>query len=157
MNHRYSVAKFAHTPMITPLPCTYNLNSVTNPQPSHIVWLRQEGETSLQVRPVVNAFCDTGIHVWFTKTNDLHAEHILFFDLIIVDAIGPRMVDSLNIVHDIRVCSHAPVLLYSDSTDINWRVHAFRAGADAILAADTAPQVFLARCQAMLRRWRAAS
>lgn len=154
MNHRYSIAKLANTRMITPLPPTLNIDPQSAADMLHVVWLRHENTLYPQVQPVISAFSKAGIHVWLMTNPEVSIEQILFFDLIIMEISGQRMLDISTTVQAIRVGSHAPLLLLSDSSDVNWRICAFRAGADAILPLNTPPPVFLARCQAMLRRWR---
>lgn len=154
MNHRYSVAKLAQTPMIIPLPPTLNLEPQCAADMLHIVWLRQEDTSCPQAPPIINAFSKAGIHVWIMTATEVSLEQILFFDLIIIEAVGPKVLDISDTINHIRISSHAPLLLISDSEDMRWRIRAFRDGADAVLPVSTPPAVFLARCQAMLRRWR---
>lgn len=154
MNHRYSVARLAHTPMLTPLPPTLNVDSRSAADMLHVVWLRQDETSCPQALPIINAFYKAGIYVWIMTAKEVSLEQILFFDLIILEAWGPKGLGISNMITHIRHGSHAPLLLLSDSNDMSWRIRAFREGADAVLPVSTPPAVFLARCQALLRRWR---
>ena len=54
----------------------------------------------------------------------------------------------------IRASSHAPVVVLAEASADEWSLAMVRAGADAVLDQVTPETVILARCIALLRRWR---
>jgi DNA-binding response OmpR family regulator len=148
--------------MNAPLPSAPSTNLKNVPERLSVIWLRHADIPFRRVRPLVNTLSSSGLDVWLLTPRELPLEQVLCFDLIVLEASSsndaPRDTEEIvRMLRRIRLGSRAPLLLLSESTPMQWRIQALRAGADAILPLDTAPSVVLAQCRAMCRRWRPAS
>jgi DNA-binding response OmpR family regulator len=123
--------------------------------PSQIAWLRQSDEDRSKSRNVQQKLLAAGLDVLEVDPESETLKKIQSADLIIIEDYGQSHRNLSSLLHQVRIHSHAPVVMLTDNQTFDWSSSAIAAGADAIVTIATADEVIIARCQALLRRWRA--
>jgi len=154
MKHRYSVAACTVTHMSPSLVPAVE-SAVHSPTSRvQVIWLRPAEKSHDKSHNLVRKFSDSGMDVWLLTASDVPLEQILCFDLIVLESLGYTEADLPGLLQRIRLGSRAPLVLLDKTLSVESRIDALRAGADAILPLTTSSDVILARCMALLRRWR---
>lgn len=98
-----------------------------------------------------------GIEVCWSTLPEISVQMLKGVDMVLIDAFDDfdRIVQ-MAAVH-IRIKSRVPLVLLTWDHSSQQLVLALRSGIDAILSCQTPPDLLMARCNALLRRWRASS
>jgi DNA-binding response OmpR family regulator len=75
------------------------------------------------------------------------------FDLILLRVTDQTYGRVREVIHQVRAYNRAPILLLTDQHLYEWSLVALPAGADAVVLVDAPPEITVARCRALLRRW----
>ncbi len=121
-----------------------------------VAWLRQGNEESAKSKSLQQKLIERGLECTLITIKDDNWDQIRDIDLILVEAIGRFHQDLLALLTEVRTHSHAPVVMLTDNQTLDWSSAAITAGADAIVNIATPDEVIIARCNALLRRWRPA-
>ncbi|MEM7124940.1 MAG: hypothetical protein AAF702_01350 [Chloroflexota bacterium] len=151
--HRYAIVPLSKL-FGKSLP-THNINATTESAPDviRIAWLRRFSTTAEQVNSLLETFSDAGIDVWLVNSEHLPLEQILCFDLILLESSSNSPSRIQTQLSRIRSGSRAPLILLTDQYSVQWSIDMLQAGADAILPLSSSPEIILARCRSLLRRW----
>lgn len=122
--------------------------------PTQIAWLRQGDVDRSKSRNIQQKLITTGFDVLEVNPENETLKKIQNTDLIIIESYGHFHRDLVSLLHQARMHSHAPIVMLTDNQTFDWSSSAIAAGADAIVTIATADEVIIARCQALLRRWR---
>lgn len=153
--HRTSAIASARFAMNAPLPSAPNTHIHSTPEQVDMIWLRDPEIPYRRVRPTVETLSSAGLDVWLLVPKSLPLRQMIGFDFILLEAnAATTETDIVHRLQRIRLASHAPLLILTDTSSVQWRIQAIRSGADAILPLDTASSIVLAQCAAMCRRWR---
>jgi DNA-binding response OmpR family regulator len=123
---------------------------------TRVAWLRQGHEESAKSKSLQQKLTERGLQLAFVNINEEDFTQIRNIDLILVEAFGHFREDLTSLMTQVRTHSHAPVIIVTDNQTLDWASTAITAGADAIVPSATPDEVILARCNALLRRWRPA-
>lgn len=98
-----------------------------------------------------------GIEVRWSTLPELTVQLLNGIDMVLIDAFDNF--DSIVQMAAIRVRikSRVPLVMLTQEHSSEQLVLALRSGIDAILSCQTPPDLLMARCNALLRRWRASS
>lgn len=75
-------------------------------------------------------------------------------DLIIIEAFGAALRHHKSAVLTVRQLTTAPIVVFTLDHTLDHTIGGLLAGADAVIPLTTCPEVAVAHCQALLRRWR---
>lgn len=137
-----------------PLAIAFGRNAEEAMMSTRVAWLRQGNEESAKSKSLQQKLIERGLECALITIQDDNWEQIRDIDLILVEAIGRFHQDLLALLAEVRTHSHAPVVMLTDNQTLDWSSAAITAGADAIVNIATPDEVIIARCNALLRRWR---
>lgn len=138
------------------------LSGESLPRPS-ILWLYQEAYSDKVddfTHPQTELYQQMrrqGIEVRWSTLPALTVQLLNGVDMVLIDAFD----DFDSIVQmaavRVRIKSRVPLVLLTQDYSSEQLVLALRSGIDALLSCQTPPDLLMARCNALLRRWRANS
>lgn len=127
---------------------------------SCILWVRRGAETNeadglnLLVQQLSLEMHRHGLRFETTSLDELPSRPLAGVDLVLLDAFE----DFENVIQiaaiRVRLKSRVPLVLLTRDYTSEQLVLALKSGVDAILSCQTPPDLILARCNAMIRRWR---
>ena len=123
--------------------------------PTQVAWLRQGDEERTKSKNLQQKLMATGINITEIDPESGAFESVQSTDLIFIEYYGYFHRDIATLLSQLRNNSQAPIVMLTDNQTFDWSSSAISAGADAIVTVATSDEVIIARCQALLRRWRA--
>ncbi|MEM7530738.1 MAG: hypothetical protein AAF639_01065 [Chloroflexota bacterium] len=126
-----------------------------------IAWLRNDARTHIKSQQLIEKFSDQGMDIWVMNVQNFPVEKVICFDFFMLEYADTETthsqmqpISSINhTLQDIRSSTFAPLVILIEGQEMEQVLHVIESGADAILPINTASEVILARCQALLRRW----
>lgn len=122
--------------------------------PVQAVWLRRANAQHSYANHVLQHLRSLGLPV----REQLYAMRTLStidqYDLILVEAPGLSIARINYWLRTLRQFTDAPLVVLLGQAPVDFQLTVLTAGADAALPLTTPPEVILAHCYALLRRWR---
>jgi DNA-binding response OmpR family regulator len=122
---------------------------------SQIAWLRHGDEERSKSKNVQQKLKANGVALIEIDPETSAWALLHDVDLIVAEYYGYFPADLASLLSQVRANSQAPVVMLTDNQTFEWSAAVIAAGADAVVTVATADEVIVARCQALLRRWRA--
>ncbi|NJN84573.1 MAG: response regulator transcription factor [Caldilineaceae bacterium] len=127
--------------------------SIAQSSPVHILWLYNRDRQPNISHPLVRHFKAHHTELWLMDPQTLPFQELVNFDLLVVEEEVGEPASSLRLVEHVRLHSYVPMVVIANTTDSEWAIQLLEAGADAVLTTQVRPEVIVAHCQAILRRW----
>jgi DNA-binding response OmpR family regulator len=119
--------------------------------PAHILLFCQRSGKSTE--HLVQFLIREGLDVQVVDVFSICSSQLDRADLILLEALERVDAVTETVVSRIRLESRVPLVMLTDSHSTEQLVSALSAGVDAIWSLQSPPEVLLARCRALLRRW----
>lgn len=121
---------------------------------AHIVWLRQRNHIEEPRQELANQMRTQGVTLTIVDAFEVSSDELLRADLILLDAFDSLEGSIEMVVARVRFESRVPLIMLTNGYSSEQLVGALTAGADAIWSQHTPIELLVARCKALLRRWR---
>lgn len=125
--------------------------------PTRVALLHCGHQHHPRVAQLVNDFAGETIDIELDDSGnpaDTMLPQLVGCDLILFEAFGPMSPEQNATLISIRTTSTAPLVLLIGSARPDRTINGILAGADAVMPFNTATDVFVAHCRALVRRWR---
>jgi len=125
--------------------------------PTRVALLHNGHQHHLKVVQLVNHFAGETIDVKLDHSRNSTAgllQQLAGCDLILFEAFGQISQEQNAALNWIRMTSFAPLVMLISGAHVDRTIDAILAGADAVMPLNTANDVFVAHCRALVRRWR---
>jgi DNA-binding NarL/FixJ family response regulator len=119
-----------------------------------ILWLCQRPQRDEGVNRLYRHIRSRGMDLHPADTLSVTSQQLADADLIFLDALGQVEGMVETVVSRIRLESRVPLVMLTDGHSTEQLVTALAAGADAIWSLNMPLEVLMARCEALLRRWK---
>lgn len=119
-----------------------------------VAWVRTSQDPNKNSDRLSQMFTDAGLFVQIVDNDEHLYDHIGHFDLIMLESFGQVDGSTLSAVESIRMGSRAPLVMLMSSYARTEMIDALQAGVDAVWALGMPREMLLARCRALLRRWK---
>jgi DNA-binding response OmpR family regulator len=121
-----------------------------------VAWVRTSQDPNKNSDRLSQMFTEEGLSVQIVEIDSTLYDHIGRFDLIMLESFGQVDANTLAAVETIRMGSRAPMVMLMSSYARTETIDALQAGVDAVWALGMPREMLLARCRALLRRWKQA-
>ena len=121
-----------------------------------VAWVRTSQDPNKNSDRLSQMFTEEGLSVQSVENDEYLYDHLGRYDLIMLESFGQVDADTLAAVESIRMGSQAPLVMLMSSYARAEMIDALQAGADAVWALGMPREMLLARCRALLRRWKPA-
>lgn len=120
---------------------------------ARIAWLQGAGPQREFVHRLERKFGEQGTPISFTVVSMNDSDIFPYYDLLILEYPRCNRRELARLITRIRRVCSAPIIVLSRCDEADLTVAALHAGADTVVANNTAEEVIVARCRALLRRW----
>lgn len=124
---------------------------------ARLAWLQGVGPQRELLYRLENKFDEQGIPISVTAVDLRDSDVFPYYDLLILEYLRCNRRELARMIAYIRRACAAPIIVLARCAVGELTVAALRAGADTVIPLNTADEVIVARCQALLRRWHATS
>lgn len=130
---------------------------------ARVLWIRQEtyNDTAGQLDQIRSEIYKQmhrqGLEVQWSTIQALSQKSLDGVDLVIIDSFDDFEGTVQMAAARVRIKSRVPLVMLTQGYSSQQLVLALRSGVDAILSCNTPPDLLIARCNALLRRWRSST
>lgn len=125
--------------------------------PAKIILLHTGRRPNEKVLRLLAHFDIQTIHISASSTEQLVPDQFSDCDLILFEAFDHISNESQAALNWIRMGSHAPLVMLTNSERTERTISCLMAGADAVISLNMSWEVIVAHCYALVRRWRIGS
>ena len=118
-----------------------------------VAWLCNRKNQHRRSLKLARLFDDDGIKICVMDSERRLPEHMLSFDLIILEMNRWDLEDLTHVLRTIRMKCHVPLLVMLPHRAAECTLETLEAGADAAITMAAPAEVIFARSKALLRRW----
>jgi DNA-binding response OmpR family regulator len=108
-----------------------------------------------RVMDLVHSLADEAVDIDLRHCTRTMPERLANCDLILFEAFGQVSLEQQAALNSIRTSSLAPIVMLISGVRTERTIDGILAGADAVISLNTANDVIVAHCQALIRRWHA--
>lgn len=107
-----------------------------------------------KVQQIVDQFADETIVLNSDRVDESLCDTVAECDLIVIEAKGQLCERQWQAIRWVRISSLAPIVVLLGERPGDEAMNSLPEGADAVMSLQLPPEVILAHCQALMRRWR---
>ena len=122
--------------------------------PAKVILLHTGRRPNEKVLSLLAHFDIRTIHISASSTDQLIPDQFSDCDLILFEAFDHISNESQAALNWIRMGSHAPLVMLTNSERTERTISCLMAGADAVISLNMSWDVIVAHCHALVRRWR---